>query len=301
MDRREFLKRSVLLTAGAVVGSRLLAEGTFSKTPHKIVGLQLYSLRDAMKKDVPGTLKKTAKMGYQTLETAGYGDGKLYGYAPAEFRKMCEDLGMQVMGAHLGRSYTKETDAEVMDWWKQALDAQAEAGCSYAVQASYPIGEKLDDIKLYCDYFNQVGAEAKKRGLRFGYHNHAKEFEKREGEVIYDYMVANTDPTNVMFELDVYWAQKGGVNPVDYIRKYAGRIPLLHIKDEQAIGESGTMDFKSIFDAAYDSGLESYFVEVERYGRTPEKDVAEIRRASRRAQHGRSRAAFAAARPVPLI
>ena len=87
-------------------------------------------------------------------------------------------------------------------------------------------------------------------------------------------MVANTDPTNVMFELDVYWAQKGGVNPVDYIRKYAGRIPLLHIKDEQAIGESGTMDFKSIFDAAYDSGLESYFVEVERYGRTPEKDVA---------------------------
>ena len=237
MDRREFLKRSVLLTAGAVVGSRLLAEGTFSKTPHKIVGLQLYSLRDAMKKDVPGTLKKTAKMGYQTLETAGYGDGKLYGYAPAEFRKMCEDLGMQVMGAHLGRSYTKETDAEVMDWWKQALDAQAEAGCSYAVQASYPIGEKLDDIKLYCDYFNQVGAEAKKRGLRFGFHNHAKEFEKREGEVIYDYMVANTDPTNVMFELDVYWAQKGGVNPVDYIRTYAGLIPLMHIMVEQAIGE----------------------------------------------------------------
>ena len=263
MDRREFLKRSVLLTAGAVVGSRLLAEGTFSKTPHKIVGLQLYSLRDAMKKDVPGTLKKTAKMGYQTLETAGYGDGKLYGYAPAEFRKMCEDLGMQGMGAHLGRSYTKETDAEVMDWWKQALDAQAEAGCSYAVQASYPIGEKLDDIKLYCDYFNQVGAEAKKRGLRFGFHNHAKEFEKREGEVIYDYMVANTDPTNVMFELDVYWASKGGVNPSAYIQKYAGRFPLLHIKDVDIIGASETIDFESIFKAAYKQGLEEYYVEIE--------------------------------------
>ena len=263
MDRREFLKRSVLLTAGAVVGSRLMAEGTFSKTPHKIVGLQLYSLRDAMKKDVPGTLKKTAKMGYQTLETAGYGDGKLYGYAPAEFRKMCEDLGMQVMGAHLGRSYTKETDAEVMDWWKQALDAQAEAGCSYAVQASYPIGEKLDDIKLYCDYFNQVGAEAKKRGLRFGFHNHAKEFEKREGEVIYDYMVANTDPTNVMFELDVYWASKGGVNPSAYIQKYAGRFPLLHIKDDNVIGASQTIDFEAIFNAAYKQGLEAYYVEIE--------------------------------------
>lgn len=118
MDRREFLKKSVLMTAGAVVGSRLLAEGTFSKTPHKIIGLQLYSLRDAMQKNVPATLKKTAKMGYQTLETAGYDAGKLYGYAPAEFRKMCEDLGMQVMGAHVGRNYTKEQDAEVMEWWK---------------------------------------------------------------------------------------------------------------------------------------------------------------------------------------
>ena len=274
MDRREFLKKSVLMTAGAVVGSRLLAEGTFSQTPHKIIGLQLYSLRDAMQKNVPATLKKTAKMGYQTLETAGYDAGKLYGYSPAEFRKMCEDLGMQVMGAHVGRKYTKETDAEVIEWWKEALDAQAEAGCSYVVQPWFELGNTLDDIKLYCDYFNRVGAEAKKRGMRFGFHNHNKEFEKREGEVIYDYLIANTDPTNVMFELDVYWAQKGGVNPVDYIQKYGGRIPLLHIKDEEAIGESGTMDFQSIFEAAYKSGMESYFVEVERYGRTPEKDVA---------------------------
>jgi len=255
MDRREFLKKSVLMTAGAVVGSRLLAEGTFSKTPHKIIGLQLYSLRDAMQKNVPATLKKTAKMGYQTLETAGYDAGKLYGYSPAEFRKMCEDLGMQVMGAHVGRKYTKETDAEVMEWWKEALDAQAEAGCSYVVQPWFELGNTLDDIKLYCDYFNRVGAEAKKRGMRFGFHNHNKEFEKREGEVIYDYLIANTDPTNVMFELDVYWAQKGGVNPVDYIQKYGGRIPLLHIKDEEAIGESGTMDFQSIFEAAYNSGM----------------------------------------------
>lgn len=213
-------------------------------------------------------------MGYQTLETAGYGDGKLYGYAPAEFRKMCEDLGMQVMGGASGPQLYQR-DRRRGDGLVETGARRAGRGRVLLCRAGFvPDRRKLDDIKLYCDYFNQVGAEAKKRGLRFGFHNHAKEFEKREGEVIYDYMVANTDPTNVMFELDVYWAQKGGVNPVDYIRKYAGRIPLLHIKDEQAIGESGTMDFKSIFDAAYDSGLESYFVEVERYGRTPEKDVA---------------------------
>lgn len=274
MDRREFLKRSLLASAGALVGGSLLMNSASARERgEKIVGLQLYSLRDAMKKNVPGTLKKVSNMGYTILETAGYGDGKLYGYAPAEFRKMVEDLGMQVSGAHLGRNYTKETEREVLDWWRVALDAQAEAGCNYAVQASYPIGDKLDDIKLYCDYFNKVGELAKARGLRFGFHNHAKEFEKREGEVIYDYMMANTDPNNVMFELDVYWAGKGGVSPVAYIEKYQGRIPLLHIKDETAIGASGEIDFGPIFDAAYRNGVESYFVEVERYDATPEKDV----------------------------
>lgn len=274
MDRREFLKRSLLASAGAVVGgSLLLDELSARERGQKIVGLQLYSLRDAMGKDVPGTLKKVAAMGYTILETAGYGDGKLYGYAPAEFRKMVEGLGMQVSGAHLGQNYTKETETKVLDWWRKALDTQAAAGCSYAVQPSFPIGDTLDAIKLYCDYFTKVGELAKARGLRFGFHNHAKEFEKRGSEVIFDYMVANTDPNNVMFELDVYWAVKGGVDPVDYINKYAGRIPLLHIKDETAIGRSGTIDFKSIFDAAYANGMESYFVEVERYDSTPEKDV----------------------------
>ncbi len=274
MDRREFLKRSLMAGAGALVGGSLLMDELSARQRgEKIVGLQLYSLRDAMGKNVPGTMKKVGAMGYSILETAGYGDGKLYGYAPAEFKKMAADLGMQVTGAHLGRDYTKATEKEVLDWWRTALDAQAEAGCSYAVQPSFPIGTTLDDIKLYCDYFTKVGELAKARGLRFGFHNHAKEFEKINGQVIFDYMLANTDPNNVMFELDVYWAVKGGVDPVDYINKYAGRIPLLHIKDETVIGASGTVDFKAIFDAGYANGVESYFVEVERYTSSPEKDV----------------------------
>lgn len=275
MDRREFLKTSLLAGAGTVVGAGLLTQCAEKTTPKKIIGLQLYSLREAMQNDVPGTLKKAADMGYSTLETAGYDQGKLHGFQPSEFKKMANDLGMKVASAHLGQSYTPETETAVMEWWKQALDAQAEVGCSYAVQPSFPIGETLDSIKLYCDYFNKVGEMAKSRGLRFGFHNHAKEFEKRDDQVILDYMIANTDPTNVMFELDVYWATKGGVDPIAYINKYKGRIPLLHIKDEQAIGASGTIDFAPIFTAAYDNGMESYFVEVERYTKSPEEDVAQ--------------------------
>ena len=277
MDRREFLKKSMLLTAGAMVGGSLFSEATLSAAQSgsatgkkKTIGLQLYSIGGDMGKDAAGSLKKISDMGYSAAETASYGDGKFYGRTPAEFRKMAEDVGIRVTGAHLGRGY----DAGWEDWWKQACDAQAAVGGKYIVLPGIDFGKTEADLKRTCEYFDKVGAIANAAGLKFGYHNHAHEFNKQDGYVIENYLLEHTDPEKVMFELDVYWAQKGGVNPVDYIRKYAGRIPLLHIKDEQAIGESGTMDFKSIFDAAYDSGLESYFVEVERYGRTPEKDVA---------------------------
>lgn len=279
MDRREFLKKTLFLTAGTMIGSKLLASPSdwselLQTRRKKQVGLQLYSLRNRIGNDVPGTLKLVSDMGYTTLETASYRDGKLYNMDPKEFRKMAEDLGMKVTGAHLGQNYSAEREQEVMDWWKVALDTQVAAGCKYAVQPSFPIGKTLGDIKSYCDYFNKVGALAKQRGLLFGFHNHAGEFAEIDGKVIFDYMIENTDPALVMFELDVYWAQRGGKSPVEYIKKYGKtRIPLLHIKDECAIGESGDIDFKPIFDAAYANGMKEFYVEVERYTVSPEDDV----------------------------
>ncbi len=99
-----------------------------------------------------------------------------------------------------------------------------------------------------------MGAIANAAGLKFGYHNHAHEFNKQDGYVIENYLLEHTDPEKVMFELDVYWASKGGVNPSAYIQKYAGRFPLLHIKDDNVIGASQTIDFEAIFNAAYKQG-----------------------------------------------
>lgn len=279
MDRREFIKRSMLLTAGTLIGGNLLAKESplealaDAAKSKKVVGLQLYSLRTAMGKDPAGTLKVVSDMGYGTLETAGYNDGKLYGYSSADFKKMCGDLGMTVTCAHLNQSYTKAREAEVMEWWKKALDSQAEVGCKYVVQPSFRIGNTLDSIKEQCDYFNMVGDLANKRGMKFGFHNHAGEFKKIDDKIIYDYMLENTDPEKVMYELDVYWIQQGGYNPVDYINKYGKRIPLLHIKDECAIGESGKIDFEAIYKAAYKNKMQGYYVEVERYTVGPEEDV----------------------------
>ncbi|WP_297448380.1 sugar phosphate isomerase/epimerase [uncultured Alistipes sp.] len=271
MDRREFLKKSMLLSAAALVGGKLfshtaeVAEDKAKRAPRKKkeIGIQLYSVRGDMGENAAATLKKLSEMGYTTVETAAYGDGKFYGLAPAEFRKMAEDVGIRVTGAHLGIGLDRNNLQGCLDWWKQACDAQVAVGGKYIVLPGFSVGPTLAELQEYCDYFNRIGEIANAAGLRYGYHNHSHEFAKLEGHVIEDYLIENTDPDKVMFELDVFWATKGGVNPSAYIAKYAGRFPLLHIKDEDIIGASETIDFESIFDAAYKQGLEAYYVEIE--------------------------------------
>jgi len=271
MDRREFLKKSMLLSAAALVGGKLFSntaaidEDKAGRAPRKKkeIGIQLYSVRGDMAENAAATLKKLSEMGYSTVETAAYGDGKFYGLAPAEFRKMAEDVGIRVTGAHLGIGLDRNNLQGCLDWWKQACEAQVAVGGKYIVLPGFSVGATLAELQEYCDYFNKIGEIANAAGLRYGYHNHSHEFGKLEGRVIEDYLIENTDPDKVMFELDVFWATKGGVNPSAYIAKYAGRFPLLHIKDDDIIGASETIDFKAIFDAAYKQGLEAYYVEIE--------------------------------------
>ena len=272
MDRREFLKKSALLTAGAVVGSGLLGKAVAATTVSEVatskkkkeIGLQLYSIGADMNNDALGSLKKIADMGYTVAETASYdGNGKFYGRPAAEFRKMAEDNGIRITGAHLGRGYDKNDIQGVKDWWKKACEAQVAVGGKYIVLPGVDFGQSMADLDDTCTYFNLIGDIAHAAGLQFGYHNHSHEFQKRDGNVIENYVIENTDPQKVHFELDVFWATKGGVNPSAYIQKYAGRFNLLHIKDDAVIGASQTVDFEAIFNAAYKQGMQSYFVEIE--------------------------------------
>ena len=236
----------------------------------KAIGLQLYSLRDAMKADALGTLKQVGDMGFTTLEAANYAEGKIYGMTPSEFKKVVKGLGMKMTSAHLGGpDYTKENHNEAMDWWKKALEDHLEAGVRFMVKPSMPSAKTLDELKIWCDFYNHIGELTSASKVQFGYHNHDREFGKIEGETIYDFMIKNTDPKKVFFEMDVYWVTKGGSKPVDYMNKYPDRFPLLHIKDEKEIGESGEIDFKPIYETAYKNGLKDAFVEVERYNFEP--------------------------------
>ena len=169
-NRRNFLKQSSLLIAGSLVAPSLFSSELIPAAKTKIIGLQLYSLRDMVRKDgIKATLEAVAKIGYKNLESAGYGDGKIYGLAPAEFKKMVDDLGMKFTSAHLGQGYSKDKDAEVMAWWDQAIEAHQKAGAKYMVQPFMAVNEKsqLDELKMYCDYFSKVGAKAADAGITF--------------------------------------------------------------------------------------------------------------------------------------
>jgi sugar phosphate isomerase/epimerase len=265
MKKRSFFSIVMLI---AVTG---LIYSTFNscKAPDKNIGLQLYSIRDSIGRDVPGAIVKVHNMGYKFVESSGYKDGKLYGMEPAVFKALCEANELSVLSSHAGQSLPDSASrATTMAWWDLCIEAHAAVGARYLVQASMGRSayRSLDTLKLYCDYFNLIGEKCKAKGIRFGYHNHDKEFStKIDGQTVYDFMLANTDPAKVIFEMDLYWAVVGGANPVDYFNKYPGRFELWHIKDKEELGASGMMDFKSIWENASKSGMQYGIVEVEEY------------------------------------
>jgi sugar phosphate isomerase/epimerase len=243
----------------------------------KDIFVQLYSVRDDIGRDFTGTISGVAKAGYAGVETAGYSDGKFYGLSPDAFRKAIEASGMQVLSSHTGKSLAEDigkTDWDaVWSWWDTAIQVHKAAGMKYIVTASMPKPRTLADLKAYCDYFNRIGEKCNAAGLRFGYHNHSFEFSDIEGQMMYDYMLKNTDPSKVFFEMDVYWTVRGGQSPVDYFNNYPGRFELLHIKDNKELGQSGMVGFDAIFKNSDKAGVRYLIVEVEKYDYPPLESI----------------------------
>ncbi len=268
--------RKTMFTMVMIVAAAALFNSCKKPVEPKNIGLQLYSLRDAMREDVPGTVAKVGEMGYTFVEAAGYRDGKFYNMEPIEFKTLCETNGLQFLGSHTGRDLPDaESWDETMAWWETAIEAHAAAGVKWIVQPWMgAVGyESLEGLQRYCDYWNTVGEMCNAKGIRFGYHNHDREFTELEGEIIFDYMLRNMDADKVMFQLDLYWCVVGGKNPVDYFNNYPGRFELWHIKDKAELGASGTIDFAAYFAQAKQSGLQYGIVEVEEYNYDPFESV----------------------------
>jgi sugar phosphate isomerase/epimerase len=278
-NRRDFLKISTASTLGIMaLGPLGCSQGTSGNKKSTEVGLQLYTIRDAMTEDLPGSLKKVADLGYNYLELASYEDGKFYGYTPAEFKKMVDDLGMDALSSHT----QVEAEGITLDNAKFMADAHAALGVEYCVQPW--IEEKDRNIESYkrmIGDWNQVGEIMQEAGIQFAYHNHNFEFAPVDGIVpYYDIFLVEMDPELITMELDLYWATKAGQDPVEMFKKYPGRFQLWHVKDmyEKSapfyevikddiapVGE-GIIDFKRIFAAKETAGMKYFFVEDDNQG-----------------------------------
>ncbi|MDR2496884.1 MAG: sugar phosphate isomerase/epimerase [Tannerellaceae bacterium] len=269
-NRRDFLKQASFLLAGSIAVPSVLSScgGGKAATAKKNIGLQLYSLREMVKDDgIQKVVETVGKMGYKTVELAGYADGKLYNMAPTEFKKLLDDNGLRCTSSHLSTSYTKETEAEAFLYWDKAIEAHNVLGAKYLIQPWLTVGEAtpMDELKMYCDYFSLVGQKTAAASIAFGYHNHAHEFQKIDGKPILDIMLDTVSANHVLFELDVYWCIKGGADPVAYLKERSSQIRVIHIKDEKEIGASGEINFQPIFEQMKANNIKDWYVEVEKY------------------------------------
>src|SRR5579864_276762 len=269
-NRRQFLRRSTCGVAGlAALGTRAL-RGNPLGLP---IGLELYTVRNELEKDFAGTIQKVAAIGYKEVE--------LYAFLKkpaAEIRRTLADNGLVCPVAHY--------DLTLEPHLTQEIDYAHQLGLKYMVVAWLTPEERksLDQYKRYAEFFNRAGAETKKAGIQFGYHNHNFEFKTFDGKVAFDELLRLTDPQLVKIELDCFWMTWAGRNPVDYMKRDPGRYPILHIKDRKpGFGTStdvddkpgpftevghGIIEWKPIFAAAA-AGVKHYFVEQDFCDRSP--------------------------------
>jgi sugar phosphate isomerase/epimerase len=260
MDRRTFVRS---LSAAAV-----MSRFSWAATQHRIekVGLELYTVRDALKNDFEGTLARVAKDGYKEVELAQFfAHLPDFSPSPKRAREILDANGLAAPASHIPYSAISTENLP------KVIEASKILGHSYVVNPSIDraVLKQPDGWKRAAEAFNRAGEETKKSGIRFGYHNHVEEFKPLpDGKLPYDVLLDGTDPNLVNMEMDLGWAHEAGADPLKYFAKYPGRFPLVHVKDFDKnrtmvdVGK-GEIDWKRIFAKADLAGIKHYFVEFD--------------------------------------
>ncbi|ARS40959.1 xylose isomerase [Sphingobacteriaceae bacterium GW460-11-11-14-LB5] len=279
LSRRNF----ILNTSMAAAAALLVPSFACVANDKKLVGLQLYSLRDELPKDVKGTLAKVAKAGFKEVETYGFSiKDQFWGLTPAEFKKLLDDNGLTAPSGHYGLgSYLTDGNTEEL---KAAIAAAKVLGSEYVTipWLDESIRKSAEDYKKIAVKINEAGKLAKEAGIRLAYHNHNFEFEKQGDTTGYEILLKGTDKNLVDFELDLYWVVRSGNDPIKLFKENPGRFTMWHVKDmdkaDPALNAevgTGSINFKPIFADAKLSGMKHFFVEHEtNYKPNPMESVA---------------------------
>ena len=223
------------------------------------ISLQLFTLREELNEDFIGTLKKVAEMGYQGVEFGGYTGG----YTGTELKNLLENVGLKASGTHVGLDVIKNNIEETIDF-------NLQLGSSYIILpwTCYTLKKEYLELAEIC---NIAGEKCKNKGIQFCYHNHHREFIKLNGKNALDILFDHCDPEFVKAEMDVYWVKYAGIDPVEYIKKYKNRCPLIHLKDMEdnedgdfAEVGTGILDIRGIAAAAKEIEVEWLVVEQDR-------------------------------------
>lgn len=266
--------RKTLITLFLATASLLDVTNSFAQTGKPLyafpIGVQAYTYRNSFPKDVATTLDTIKALGITEIEA-----GAPKGMTPEEFKKMCDERGIKIPST--GSGY----DQIVKDPMETVKKAKA-LGASYVMVAWIPHQKSnftIDNAKKAVADFNQVGKVLKENGLTFCYHNHGYEFQPYENGTLFDYIVKNTNPDYVSFEMDILWAQHGGADPVQLLKKYGSRFKLMHLKDlkkgikgdlsggtppenDVVLGQ-GQVNIPEILRLAKKAGVQHYFIEDE--------------------------------------
>ena len=227
------------------------------------VALQLWSLRDDMRRDFAATAAAVAEIGYEGVELAGYGNLDAKGAKAA-----LDAAGLKVAGMHVGYSSLAGDPSAVIS------DALL-LGCSHVVCPWWPPGHfvSASACERIGEKLGAVGRELRAFGIKFGFHNHGHEFRIFDGRPAFDWMLGAAEPRDLFAEVDVYWVDHAGYSPAKFIRDHGSRVCLVHLKDEKELGD-GPVDFEQVF-AAPDSvgAVDWYVIEQEEYSHAPIKSV----------------------------
>jgi sugar phosphate isomerase/epimerase len=268
-NRRTFLAQAGLASAALMVAPKLLSAAGSRLTP----GIQLYSLRDQLPKDVKGVIEKVAKAGYKEVETFGYSkQGGYWGLDAKAFSSLLKANGLKTASGHYDlNSFFVEGKKEELNSY---IEAAKITGQSYIIVPSIDgsILKSKSDFEKVAANLNKAAEICKGAGLKLGYHNHNFEWKPADGTTFYDTILKETDPALVHMEMDIFWVVRAGQDPVKIFARHPGRFALVHIKDRDKtntdinteIGK-GSIDFKTIIPKARAAGVTHFIMEQENY------------------------------------
>lgn len=273
VNRRQFLLQTGITAAGLSLGGCLFASGD----KRSLIGIQLYTLRDEIKsRGLKGTLQMLASAGYNSVEMFGFSGKDFFGDKPEAVANLLKTFGLKSPSGHYMLNLFDDNG-------QQVIDAALSLGNSYIVIPWFPPEQRssIDDYKRIAEKLNQAAELCSKNKVRLAYHNHEFEFQQYpEGVCGYDILTEEVSADLMDLELDLFWVDFAGRDPLEIFRKYTGRIKMWHVKDRDKANRkinteigSGTIDYKKIFAQASVSGLEYFYMEQENFAMDPEKSI----------------------------